>query len=291
MNVWFSTEKMSRIKKILVVLICLSLCACLKQEKVAEEPEVKEAVLVFINVFKADAALIQIDGKNFLIDSGSQESFSQITAILQLLGVEKIDAVILSHGDKDHIGGWGQLCRSQQISQLYISSLGEIHNTGVKALAQEYAIKIIELDFFQEIQLSENCSFLVLAPETKDEKDDNNNSLVLMFEILGNRVLFTGDMKEKTERQLLKNGIDLQATILKVAHHGQDDSSSAEFIQKVKPLYAIISTASKDRPHSAAAEVIQRLQDSKVLITEDYSLGIFFKLKENRQVQIIDLNP
>ena len=273
--------------KKLIIMVALAICAtaCVNRQKKRLQPPT--AQVIFLNVGKADAAIIQVDGKSFLIDTGTFESFGQLSTAIDTFAITEFEGVFLTHGDKDHIGGWPSLSCFLPIKQLYLSEYGDIHDKGVKELATEYKISCWELSRNDVIELSENCRVTVLAPSRYNKKDDNDNSLVLMVEIFEYRLLFTGDMTFRQEADLLAFDDQLQADILKVAYHGQNDSSSPEFIKRVQARYAVISTNKDERPSSAHPEVLSRLVDSQVFITENYKLSLIFKLTKGQTIEII----
>ena len=247
------------------------------------------AVISFINVRKADAIIIQVDDKNYLIDTGTKETFPLLRVAIDVLKIKEFSGVFLTHGDKDHIGGFSDLSKQMKVEHLYIGKIGDIHNTGVKEIAREKEIAITELSFGDESKLSKNLSFWVLAPEVYDESDDNNNSLVIMFNICDKRVLLTGDMCIEETDQLLANDFSLKADILKVPHHGREECNSQKFINKVNPDFAVICTNTIEQSNTAHSDVIKRLGASSIFITEDYKYGISLVIRKNRDIEVIEI--
>ena len=271
-------------KKILLIsLILLISTGCKNQINKTDSVRI-----TFINVGKADAILIQSKDENYLIDTGTEKSTEQLDEVFKLLMVDKLKAVFLTHGDKDHIGGFDFLAKNYQIAKLYISGKGEIMEKDIPYQAEGYGIPYETLSFLDKLTLTPSLSVKVLAPKNEFE-EENDNSLVLILNCFNRRILLTGDILDDGEKAILVTGEDLSADILKVAHHGQDDSTSQEFINRVKPSYCIISTDTEERESSASQEVIDRLGDCEVYITEDYKLGISFIIDDKGNITVEDI--
>ena len=118
--------------------------------------------------------------------------------------------------------------------------------------------------------------FRVLAPFTTFRDKDDNNSLVMMLESPAGRMLLAGDMELPEEAELLSQGDDLGCAVLKVANHGDDDTTSAAFAKAASAQLAVISTDSQEKPDTPDPGVVSRLQaaGSQVIVTEDSGLGL-----------------
>ena len=273
-------SKKLKMKIIWVLMLVLWASGC---EKKGNMPKDSPATITFINVQKADAIIIQADGKNYLIDTGTKESFNQLKSVLDMLEIKQLDGVFLTHGDKDHIGGFSDLSKQIVIKQLYISEFGEIYDKNVLATAKDCQIVVSKLTYNQEVTLSENCAFKVLSP-SRQYNNDNNNSLVMLFTINNHTVLFTGDMCEKATAEFMENNKGVEAELLKVAHHGDSDCNSQEFIDMVDPRFAVISTEYGEKGTTDHLEVIKRLGNRQVFMTEDYQYGISFILTKSQEI-------
>ncbi|MBE5778527.1 MAG: MBL fold metallo-hydrolase [Clostridiales bacterium] len=249
---------------------------------------------LFINVGKADAILLMLDDERYLVDTGSKDSYTHMESVLKLYGVTNLDGVFITHTDKDHVGGLKELLKSDigvevvYAPRFHNEKSDEKHDAYKQANKRDVPFEW--LDAGMTIQSGE-CVFEVLGPLERDAETDNNNSLVMNLKTPDGNILLAGDMEIEEETQLLMAGLVPQATVLKVAHHGGDDSTSAAFVAAVKPQWAVISTSTAEREETPAENVLVTLWHAKagVAVTQDAQIGILVTLKDgNAEVQMIN---
>lgn len=237
--------------------------------------------MLFVNVGKADAAIVRFGESTVLIDTGSKNSAPQLIAGLNLLGVTKIDALFLTHSHSDHIGGINALSANYAITMTYSPFFSEQTKNGegkiIKKI-EKLSLPHTELKAGQAISIAPDVSFSVLGPLELNEDDDNDNSLVLRFTVKNTTFLFTGDMQFPEEDTLLHANVDLSADVLKVGNHGNPDATGEFFAAAVSPALAIISTDTSVDTDSANSYVISALSGANILITEDFPLGVLLTL-------------
>lgn len=221
----------------------------------------------FIDVGQGDSILIQTpyNKESILIDGGSRQAAQQVIEYLQKQGVKKINLLIATHPHEDHIGGLVEVLRAFPIDKIIDS--GKKHNSKTyKRYLEIIAEKNIPVELAKDQQLKweENIEFSVLGPVRKDYGETNDYSVVTKLIYGGIAFLFTGDMEKNGERDILDK--DLEASILKVGHHGSRSSTSAHFLRKVKPEVAIISLG-KDNDYGHPHEItLKKLEKSKVKV-------------------------
>ena len=242
--------------------------------------------LFAINVGKGDALVLKAGDWVGLIDTGKPWAMGRIRAALKGLGMEKLDAVFLTHTDNDHAGGLEWLAESDMpVDNWYASAMF----TGVKAkkhpMALAAGLRGQEVQWLRRgdaLALGESGATLrVLAPDSLFEDKDNNNSLVMMLESDQGRILLTGDMELPEEAELLAQGDDLKCAVLKVPNHADDDTTSAAFANAAAAQLAVVSTDSLEKPGTPDPGVVRRLEaaGSRVAVTQDAGMGLLISLE------------
>lgn len=290
---------MKKFLLLLLIPLCL-LCGCTPAAEnplAAAEGDVR---ILFINVGKADAALLMTGEKNYLIDTGTEDSAEKLLAVLSLLQVDSLDGVFLSHTHKDHTGGLETLSAELPISMLYHTDITTLTKKGVnkfERFSQELSIAHTALSAGDVLTLDKDVSAEVLAPLVANEDDDNDQSLVLMITANGKKILFTGDMQFAEEQTLLNADIDLAADVLKVGNHGNPDATLDRFAQAVTaghnaadPAIAVISTDTSVDADSANRRVLEALGDAAIFITEDSGTGILVTISANGAITAETIN-
>lgn len=227
----------------------------------------------FIDVGQGDSILIQSpNGKNMLIDGGKKYEGAKVVSFLKSKGVSKLDFVVATHPDADHIGGLISVINSISI-ETFIDS-GKTHTTDTYyEMLQLIDTKNIPYKVPTEGEKIALDSALVLQVLNAASAGDDNNeaSIVLKMTYGKESFLFMGDADVKSESDMVAK-YDMKATVLKAGHHGSNTSTSQTFLNEVKPLTTILSYGkdnSYGHPHS---EVLSRLKavGSKIYNTVDH---------------------
>ena len=196
----------------------------------------------FLDVGQGDSIFIQApNGKTMLIDAGTKEYGSTVVAYLKAKNVKKLDYVVATHPDADHIGGLAAVLESFTVGE-FINS-GKSHTTVTYEKLLEMVlnknIRYIEPKVGDLIAFNSNMKFQVLAVNAL-AGETNDASLVLKLTYQNMSFLLMGDADAAIEEQIGKK-YDISATILKAGHHGSSSSSSLGFLQKVNPQAVILS--------------------------------------------------
>lgn len=225
-----------------------------------------------IDVGKADAILLESPDANVLVDCGTAEAAEDVLHYLAARGIDRLDAVWISHPDDDHCGGLPVVLQTVPADAVVESPVGE-SISGMTALPQAVPLRRATVG---ERYAYGAMTFEVLGP-LQDYAESNNDSTVFRLQYDGFSMLFCGDMEAQAERDLLEDGAALRADVLKVAHHGSDTSTSAALLEAVQPRYAVISSgedrsmlprnAVLQRLHTAGAEIFRTDTDGAVVFS------------------------
>jgi competence protein ComEC len=226
--------------------------------------------IIFMNVGQGDAILIQKNDLQILVDGGKGRTVLNELGKYMPFGDRKIELIILTHPDEDHMGGLLEIMNSYQVGQVMESGVACEKDICHKwdDLVAKNSIPVKSASFGQEI-IMESAKISVLYPFGKLEgvemKELNDSSLVMKVNVAGGTYLLTGDASEEVEKNLLEKNVDLKADVLKISHHGSKNSNSYEFIQSVSPKKAVISVGENSYGHPAE-EVLSRLQNMNINI-------------------------
>ncbi len=256
------------ILKIIIVSIILSF-------SIVFIKNIKQLKINFIDVGQGDSSLIITPkGNTILIDGGEGNSdkydYGENVLLPYLLDrkIMNINYLIISHCDSDHIGGLFAVLKNIKVDNIFIGVQCEKSEQleDLVKVANSKRIKITTLKSGDIVYLEKNIKIHVLWPDEKNlinENKLNNNSLVFKILYKDFSMLFTGDIEEVAERQMLekyKNNIYIfKSQVLKVAHHGSKTSSTYEFIKNVNPEIALIGVGKKNTFGHPNKIILERL--------------------------------
>ena len=248
--------------------------------------------VLVLDVGQADSILIHHNNKNILIDTGGSINGSKLysantflISLFKSLGISKIDAIILSHGDYDHMGESINLVEKFKIDKV-IFNCGNYNDLENKLISILDDKKIKYYSCIKELNLNKyKLKFL----NTREYDNENDNSNVIYTELNGYKFLFMGDAGISKEKDILEKYNLANIDFFKVGHHGSKTSSDKKFIDEIKPKYSIISVGKNNRYGHPNKEVLDTLNDSKIYRT-DQDGSIMFKIKKDK-LQIETCSP
>ena len=259
----------------LLFLSLLFFC-CLQIPSVSFGAEKKLTVYTF-DIGQGDALLIQTPtGRNILVDAGPPESGPGLADRLTALGIQQLDIVIMTHPHLDHMGGMLRAIRKRKV-KLFLDPMMSFPSppyerllVEIKRRKEKRAIRAERAKAGRILRLGGGVEIEILAPPENllsgTRSDANANSIVFMLSYKEFRLLFTGDAEKETELELLKDPLKLNATVLKMAHHGSSHSSIPKFLDAVSPEIALISAGKGNDYKHPHPKALQRLQMRKVKI-------------------------
>lgn len=211
----------------------------------------------------ADAFVLIGENHVTVIDTGLDEHGQELVDFLKDQGVSRIDNLIITHFDKDHVGGADYVVNNFDIGTVYTTYKSKDSDDIDSYLAALSAKGLTETVVTGEMSFTmDEVTYDIYPPEstTYEKSQSNNSSLVIMVSVGDNNMLFAGDAEKERIEELLAMD-DIQAEILKVPHHGRYEKNTENLIEKVSPQYAII-TSSLEEPEDP--EVVQRLENAGV---------------------------
>ncbi len=228
-----------------------------------EEPLVE---VNFLDVGQGDSILIEMPNSNqMIIDGGPSRGIaSKIVGELPPFD-RKIEMVVLTHPDKDHITGLFEVFEVFEVERVLIPKIvgGEEEKPlylKFKKAVEEEKSEIIYAKEGQRISFPGEVYFLIFwPPEGFSSRELNDFSIVGKLIFGKVRFLFTGDISEKVEQELVKENFNLRSDILKISHHGSKYSSSTGFLKSVTPFLALISVGKNNYGHPSK-EALERLE-------------------------------
>jgi len=249
----------------------------------------KDLRLTFIDVGHGDSILIEFPkGKRMLIDGGGlhEDRFDigkrVIAPLLWKKKIRRIDTLVLTHPDPDHLKGLIFIASQFSIGRFWDNGFQTESESylQLKKILGERKIKTQSLDEETPPQMINGVEIWVLNPpvwnltQRKNQNllDLNNSSLVLKLRFKNVSVLLVGDIGKEAEGRMLRKGYPLRADILKIPHHGSSSSSSPLFLERVKPTYAILSVGERNIGRLPHPEVMKRYLQlgSKILRTDKH---------------------
>lgn len=215
----------------------------------------------FIDVGQGDSILLRApDGTDILIDGGPRIAGPTVVAYLNEQGVDDIEVMVLTHPDADHVGGLIDVLQSTLPVEAVVYG-----RPGTTATYNDFAAAM-QADGLTPTPVAEGQAFTwgpmqvsVLNPQTPFLNDTNEDSVVLHIAYGDHEFLFTGDIGAEAEGDILTSGLDVDADVLKVAHHGSRYSSTQAFLNAVTPIYAVISVGEDNPFGHPAQETLDRL--------------------------------
>jgi competence protein ComEC len=231
--------------------------------------------LTFIDVGQGDSILIEFPkGKKMLIDGGGlhEDRFdvgkNVIAPFLWWKKIRRIDTMVLTHPDPDHLKGLTFIASQFSIGQFWDNGCqteSEFH-LQLKKILMDKKIKTQSLNERTPAQIINGVEISFVNPPAWDSarrnvqnlSNLNNASLVMRLRFKNISVLLTGDIEEEAEGRLLMKEDVLRSDILKIPHHGSSSSSSPPFLQRVKPAYAILSVGERNIGKLPHPEVLKR---------------------------------
>lgn len=233
----------------------------------------------FLNIGQGDATLVQYLGSyQILIDGGpnGKKLLSELSKVMPATD-RTIEIVIMTHPDKDHFGGLIDTLKAYSVKMVLCN--GQEADTAIfqqyKKVIEDQKVKEYTFGEGSKVSIGKNLDLKSFNPDVivSSKSDRNEHSVVIRMDYGENSFLFTGDADSKTERDMLKDREDVDVDWLKVGHHGSKHSTTENFIKKVTPEYAIISSGKNNRYGHPHEDVLERLRSHNVEVLRTDTTG------------------
>ena len=252
---------------LLTVLVIIALPSCTESSGTDGEQVVLKVYCH--QAGKADAFIITTEEHTVVLDTGVKGFGGTILNGLSKEGVKKIDYLIISHFDKDHVGGAAKVINSIDVGTVLQS------NCPKDSSAYEKYMEALENAALTPVTVRETYTFELdgvefsIDPPSKDEyyeDESNNSSLILTVKCQGKTLLFTGDAESERIREFISKGLAVDCDLIKMPHHGEWDSMLDKLILNTKPEYAVI-TSSDDEPEDPETAGLLEKHGVKTFLT------------------------
>ena len=296
-------NKLMKILLVLIIMVCTYFYEEYFQEdtiknevEYRQNQEVKinpnNLVIHFVDVGQGDCILIGQNNEYALIDAGNNEDGQLLVEYFKELGVKKFKYVIGTHAHEDHIGGIDNIINNFELDKFYMPDV----ITTTKTFEDVLDALLKKQKAFDTPKIGDkfklnDLEFEVLYLGT-DKSDLNDTSIVLKLTYKNTTYLFMGDATSKVEKILINEGKDLSSDVLKVGHHGSQYSSTATFLKKVNPSYAVIQVGQDneyDHPKQVTLDKLNKLntltyrtdEQGTIILTSDGENITFETIKTN----------
>ncbi|MDD2409727.1 MAG: DNA internalization-related competence protein ComEC/Rec2 [Bacilli bacterium] len=242
----------------------------------------------FLDVKQGDSTLIYNKKGSILIDTGGVENYNisnNTITFMKSLGISKIDLLLITHGDMDHMGESVNLVNNFKVDKV-IFNIGEYNNLETEL------IRVLDnknKDYYQGVKELNIDKYKLHFLSTGLYNNENDNSNVIYINYNGYKFLFMGDASTKVESNLINKYNLTKIDFLKVGHHGSNASSSEEFINSINPKYSLISVGENNRYGHPKEKILENLSNSKIYRT-DQDGSILIKINNNKY-QIYNYAP
>lgn len=260
----------------------------------------RHPIITMIDVGQGDSILIELphNKTNILIDTGGIITYNNekwqkkknnyslatntIIPYLKSKGIKKLDYLILTHGDYDHMGEAINLVNNFKVNRVIFNNdnYNDLEQNLIKVLDKK------KIKYYKNVNMNK---YNLYSLNTGLYDNENDNSNVLYFEYNNFKFLFMGDAGINKEKDILNKYNIKDIDFLKIGHHGSDTSSSKEFIDKIKPKNCFISVGSNNKYGHPKNSVLDALDDCNIYRT-DINGSIEIRLNNNRY-KIKAINP
>ena len=244
--------------------------------------------IIYFYVGQADCTLVKLNDSVMLIDAGNNEDGIIISEYLKKLGIEKINYLVGTHNDEDHIGGLDEIIKNFEIERLFTSEVGD-DVANYKNILKEAEAKNLLVENPKRGDKFElgSASLEIMMALKGEDVSDNDASIVIELKYGKTSYLFMGDGEKLVENSRTWEKVN----VLKVGHHGSNTSSSENFLKQVKPEIAVIEVGKDNSYNLPNEKAISRIESigAKIFRT-DLNTSSFWITSDGESIETKELN-
>ena len=243
--------------------------------------------IMFFYVGQADSSFIKLGDKTILIDAGNNGDGTNISNFLREKGITKIDYLIGTHCDEDHIGGLDEIVDNLDVEKILMPYKG-IDTANYKDVIQSAKKKNLTItnpNVGDEFKIND-LDMKILSVENNDDYSDNNSSIVSQITYINKKFLFMGDAEKEIENKYTWDKVD----VLKVGHHGSNTSSTQRFLSQVKPKYSVIEVGKNNSYRLPNKYTLKRLEDiGTIILRTDTNESSFLMTSDGNTINVSEI--
>ncbi|MEG0779580.1 MAG: MBL fold metallo-hydrolase [Oscillospiraceae bacterium] len=246
----------------------------------AQPEEIAPLKVTLFRVGKADAIVVQAGAETMVIDVGEEEDGEEVVEFLRKQGVERVDVLLITHFDRDHVGGADTLVESVEVGQVLLPAYAGTSTEYLDFMAALETAQLTPTGLTDSLEFPLGAATVLVEPPLSydvtgmEEEFDNNFSLITTVTHGENRLLFTGDAEKQRVRQWLDAGTAQPCGFLKMPHHGVYQTALADLLTAVTPDYAVICASNKNPADVRTLELLQEM-GVQTLQTKDGNVTVF----------------
>ena len=263
-------------KKIIILVITLLLVVvCSIIFLISREDTTGKLKIYFFNAGKADSCVIYNDDFAVMIDTGEKELGEEILTYLENNNITKLDYLIITHFDKDHVGSASTIINSIEVDNVIQSNYpkeSKVYNKYLSALENK-SIEAVTLR--EDLEFSFGDVYFTINPpleEVYSNNESNNSSLIVSLKYKNNSFLFMGDAENLRIKEYLSTN-NLSYDFLKVPYHGHYQTTLDELIEVIKPKYSVITSSLEEKEDDTTLDLLSNI-GSKTYLTRNGSILI-----------------
>ena len=260
--------------KKIILFICILLIIAIIVYTGSKSKKEYNFKMYFFNAGKADSVLISNNDKYILIDTGEDNLSDEILTYLKNNNITKIDYLIITHFDKDHVGSASSIIDNIEVENVLQSNVPKesiyynnyLSSLNIKGITPQTISGDIEFSL-GDLDIKVNGPTIVY-----DNNDSNNSSLIVSIKYGNTNYLFTGDIQNERIKDYITNNTDTY-DFLKIPYHGHYQKKLDDLIEVVKPKYAVI-TSSTDEPEDDKTIELLKNKNISYYLTRNGSITV-----------------